>query len=136
MAACPTGAIYRDTGLDLVLIDTGKCIACAMCAMVCPFDALSFQAMANGHGARTVAVKCDGCADRLRQDLEPACTEACKVDALVFGDLNELAAAGRVREAEAVLSAAAAVQPLAERTPGHVTAWRDWGRSAAEAREE
>ena len=35
---CPTGAIYRDAAYDAVLIDASKCIACAMCAMVCPFD--------------------------------------------------------------------------------------------------
>ena len=43
---------------------------------------------------------------RLARGDEPACAEACKVDALVFGELNELVAAGRLRETGAVLAAA------------------------------
>jgi len=135
LSICPTGAIYRDADLDLVLIDQRKCISCAMCAMVCPFDALSFHALSNGAAAHTVAFKCDGCVDRLRLGLEPACVEACKVNALEFGDLNEIAASGRANEAEAVLSATAAVEPVSERVPANVTAWRALNRSAAEARE-
>src|ERR1039458_10167317 len=41
-------------------------------------------------------------------DLTPACAEVCKVDALVFGELNELMTAGRLRETGAVLAAAGA----------------------------
>jgi carbon-monoxide dehydrogenase iron sulfur subunit len=133
---CPSGAIFRDADFGLVLIDTAKCISCAMCAMVCPFDVLTFHAVANGHAAHVSAIKCDGCVDRLRRGLEPACSEACKAGALVWGDINELVEEGRLREAVAVLSAAAAVQPMAERMPPNVTAWRAWGRSANEALED
>jgi len=119
-----------------VLIDPRKCIACAMCAMVCPFDVLTFHELANGHPAHAVALKCDGCAERLHGGLEPACTEACKTGALVFGDLNELAEEARIREAAAVLAAAAAIRPQARVVPDHVTAWRALGRSANETLEE
>jgi hypothetical protein len=54
----------------------------------------------------------------------------------VFGDLNELVEEGRVREAAAVLAAAAAVRPQAPRVPAHVAAWRALGRSAHETLEE
>ena len=67
---CPTGAIARDEALDVVALDIHKCIACAMCAMVCPFDAVTFHTQANGMPPRVVATKCDGCADRVRQGLE------------------------------------------------------------------
>jgi carbon-monoxide dehydrogenase iron sulfur subunit len=107
-----------------------------MCAMVCPFDVLTFHALANGHAAHAVALKCDGCVKRLREGLEPACTEACKVGALLFGDLNEMVEEGRIREAAAVLAAAAAVQPQARQVPAHVAAWRALGRSANETLEE
>jgi len=107
-----------------------------MCAMVCPFDVLTFHALANGHPAHAVALKCDGCVERIRVGHEPACTEACKTGALVFGDLNELAEEARIREATAVLAAAAAVQPQARSVPGHVAAWRALGRSANETLEE
>ena len=104
--------------------------------MVCPFDVLSFHALANGHLAHAVALKCDGCVERIRAGLEPACTEACKVGALVFGDLNELAEEARIREASAVLAAAAALRPQARAVPDHVAAWRALGRSANETLEE
>jgi carbon-monoxide dehydrogenase iron sulfur subunit len=133
--ACPTGAIFRDPEQDLVLIDPTKCIACAMCAMVCPFDAVTFHSQGNGMSARTVAVKCDGCISRVRVDQEPACSEVCKVDALVFGELNDLVAAGRVRQANAVLSAVSTMELAAPPAPENVEAWRAWGRSATAARE-
>ncbi len=82
-----------------------------------------------------VAVKCDGCVDRLRRGEEPACAEVCKVDALVFGDLNELVSAGSLREAGAVLAAAgAAATPLPGGDP--LAGWRAWGaaqRAAGDA---
>jgi len=133
--ACPTGAIYRDVDQDLVLIDPPRCIACAMCAMVCPFDSITFHVQSEGMPARVTAVKCDGCVDRVRLGKEPACAEVCKTDALVFGELNDLVKAGRVREASAVLSAAGAVEPTAPRAPDNVAAWRAWGASATAVRE-
>ena len=56
--------------------------------------------------ARVVATKCDGCIDRVARGDEPACVEACKIDALVFGELNELIHAGRVRDSAPVLTVA------------------------------
>jgi carbon-monoxide dehydrogenase iron sulfur subunit len=107
--ACPTGAVLRDAELGLVQMRTSKCISCAMCAMVCPFDAVTFHPAANG---RVVATKCDGCVDRLRRDEPPACVEACKAGALVYGELNELIRSGS--------------PPM----PVGVTAWHGWGQVA------
>lgn len=135
LQACPAGAIGRDELQDLVQIDPGKCIACAMCAMVCPFDAITFHPQSDGMLARLVAVKCDGCADRLDRGEEPACSEVCKVDALVFGDLNELVKAGRAREAATVLAAADMMGASDARTPDNVSAWRAWGESATTVQE-
>lgn len=128
---CPTAAIYRDPETDFVLIKAAKCIACAMCAIVCPFDVLTFHTQANGAAARVVATKCDGCVDRVRRGSVPACVEACKVDALVFGELNELVKQGRVRESARVLAATAA-EPAAPAPPETVAAWRAWGKEATE----
>jgi hypothetical protein len=50
--------------------------------------------------------------------------------------LNALAKAGRLREAHAVLSAVAAMEPEAPRGPDNVEAWRAWGRSATAVRED
>jgi len=132
---CPTGAMARDTGHDLVLVDVHKCIACAMCAMVCPFDAVTFYAQANGMPTRVVATKCDGCIERLDNGQEPACVEACKVDALLFGDLNTLIATDRLDVSDAVIAAMKSQAPV-DKPPATVTGWRVWGESAAHIREE
>ncbi len=126
---CPTAAIYRDSEQQIVLVDTGKCITCAMCAMVCPFDVLTFYPLRDGPAPRTVAVKCDGCIDRVRQGRIPACAEACKVGALVYGELNELVRQGRLRETRAVLTATELAHEVPQ-VPGTVEGWREWGAAA------
>jgi carbon-monoxide dehydrogenase iron sulfur subunit len=126
LQVCPTGAITRDGDFELVLVEPKRCIGCAMCAMVCPFDVLTFHPVADGPGPEMeVAVKCDGCVDRLRHGDDPACAEVCKSDALVFGEINELVRAGRLRETAAVLAAASAAPPPAPGDP--LGPWRAFG---------
>lgn len=133
LQVCPSGAITRDDELDLVLVDPKRCIGCAMCAVVCPFDVVTFHPLAGGPGDEVaVAVKCDGCIDRLRMGDLPACAEVCKVDALVFGELNELVAAGSLREAGAVLAASGVTAtPLPGGDP--LAGWRAWGGAVGAA---
>ena len=133
LQVCPTDAIWRDQEHGLVQLDERKCIGCAMCAVVCPFDVLTFHPMAEGPSPDVaVALKCDGCVDRVRRGDTPACVEVCKVDALVFGDLNDLIAAGRVRDAGAVLAAAGCTPTM---TPGgdRLAGWHAWGVAEAAA---
>jgi carbon-monoxide dehydrogenase iron sulfur subunit len=124
---CPTGAISRDASGDLVLIDAKRCIGCAMCAVVCPFDVLTFHPLA---GALTpeaaVAVKCDGCEQRVGRGEVPACVESCKVDALVYGEINELMAGGRLRETGAVLAAMGST-PTVTPNGDPLAGWRSFG---------
>jgi carbon-monoxide dehydrogenase iron sulfur subunit len=127
--------MVRDTRRELVLVNNHKCIACAMCAMVCPFDAVTFYAQANGMPARIVATKCDGCVDRLDKGQEPACVEACKVDALLYGELNSLIEAGRLEASAAVLAATTSQAPIG-RPPATISGWRAWGKVAAHISEE
>ena len=129
---CPTSAITRDAEHGLVLVDPQTCISCAMCAMVCPFDALTFHPSTAGEGARTVAVKCDGCADRVRRGEIPACVDVCKVGALVFGELNDLVAEGRLQTSGSVLAAVTAAEASEDTVAdGPVAAWRSWGAAAS-----
>lgn len=129
---CPTGAIYRDRDHDAVLIDLSRCIACAMCAMVCPFDVIGYHAMGDRSAGRTVAIKCDACIDRLRAGQVPACAEVCKTGALTFADPNDVAIAGRRRVTAAVLAATTSEPPtpVAAETVG---AWRAVGEATAAA---
>jgi carbon-monoxide dehydrogenase iron sulfur subunit len=150
IAVCPTAAIARDAEHDVVLIDESKCIACAMCAIVCPFDVITYHpvaaafagngsALAAGQGkghwdglvARTVAVKCDGCITRLREGREPACVEVCKADALTFGEVNEVVREARRRESVAVLATAEPREPARPPVPENVRSWRALSAEAA-----
>jgi carbon-monoxide dehydrogenase iron sulfur subunit len=126
LQVCPTGAISRDLEHGLVLVNARRCIGCAMCAVVCPFDVITFYPLAEGPSPTTVvAVKCDGCIDRQRQGDVPACAEVCKVDALVFGELNELLRAGRLRQTGMALAEVAA-QPIATAIDP-LAGWHAWG---------
>ena len=78
------------------------------------------------------AVKCDGCIDRVREGRIPACAEACKVDALVYGNLNDLVREGRLRETRVVLAAQREIAPEVPQVPGTVEGWREWGAAATE----
>jgi len=127
---CPTGAIQRDQERDLVLADPRRCITCAMCAMVCPFDVITFHESGDGMPSRIVAMKCDGCVERIDAGAEPACVEACKTNALVFGELNELIEAGLARDTTALLSALAAEHPATPPVPESIAGWRAWGTAA------
>ena len=84
LAACPTGAIARDPETKAVVQTPEKCQACAMCAMVCPFDAISFKHTHRALPGREVAFKCDLCQPRLVRGESPACVLACHSGALIF----------------------------------------------------
>lgn len=132
MAACPTGAISRDADLDIVLINGYKCITCGMCAMVCPFDVITYYASPTVKLDKAIAIKCDNCIERQRRGEIPACVEVCKVGALQFGDINELVKQARTGLAKAVSIAVAEIQPEMVRLPANYKAWQKWGRSVGQ----
>lgn len=85
LSACPAGAIARDPDSGAVVQHPERCQACAMCAMVCPFDAISFKHTHRALPGREVAFKCDLCHQRGEA---PACVAACHSGALVFRELE------------------------------------------------
>jgi carbon-monoxide dehydrogenase iron sulfur subunit len=128
MSVCPTAAIQRAPDYaDIVVIEASRCIACGMCAMVCPFDVISYYPLAIAPEKAVVAVKCDHCLERQRQGLTPACVEACKVGALEFGEINELAKSARTKYSEAVSVAIGQVGTTLTALPANVKAWRGYG---------
>ena len=134
--ACPTAAISRSTDFpDIVLLAPHRCIACGMCAMVCPFDVITYHAQAAAPGKPAVAVKCDHCIERQRQGEGPACVEACKVGALEFGEINELVKAARTRYSEVVSVAIGQVSPELEALPANIEAWHGWGTAVTHLNE-
>lgn len=88
MNACPAGALTRDSDSGAVLLDAAMCKACAMCAMACPFDAISFKETHRSCYGRDVAYKCDLCNERVKSGQEPACVAACHSGALVYAEID------------------------------------------------
>ena len=132
-SVCPTGAISRNG--DIVLIDGNKCITCAMCAMVCPFDVIGYYESAVVLRQRTVALKCDHCIERQRAGQIPACVEVCKAGALEFGEINELVKSASAKLAKAVSVATSEVRAELPGLPPMYQAWRSWGEDVGQMNE-
>ena len=95
MQVCPTEALYRDQVTGSVVVEYGRCIDCAVCAMACPFGIIQFQRVHQLDTDREVNAKCDNCIERQNAGKIPACAEACKTGALEFGDADALIRSSR-----------------------------------------
>ncbi|KAF0218537.1 MAG: 4Fe-4S [Geobacteraceae bacterium] len=112
--ACPSGAISRDPESGAVLLDPALCKACAMCAMVCPFDAISFKVTHRSCYNRDVAYKCDLCNDRVKEGGVPACVGACHSGALVFAEYDAARGTRAAKSLRTYLLGAEGVPPHVE----------------------
>lgn len=82
VAICPTGALFtRPDGI--VDFDKDRCIGCKSCMQACPYDAIYIDP------AEHTAAKCNFCAHRIDQGLQPACVLVCPEEAIIFGDLDD-----------------------------------------------
>jgi len=110
---CPSGATYRRVD-GIIAIDQNKCISCKACMVACPYH-VRFQnpedsyLAAEAHQKQERAIprqpgiveKCNFCKDRIEWgiahgltpgvewDANPACVNACPVNARTFGDLDD-----------------------------------------------
>jgi carbon-monoxide dehydrogenase iron sulfur subunit len=106
VTVCPSGALSRESEAEPALVDQRKCIGCAYCVQACPFGVV---VLAQCSGADVpeegrVVIKCDLCAKRLAEGLQPACVSSCPVGALMFEDVD--VCAKRSRELTAARAAA------------------------------
>ena len=107
MKVCPSGALSREGEDSPVLVDQDKCIGCAFCVEACPFGVirLARRAGSNADECPTAVVKCDLCAERQTQGLQPACVTACPVGALWLEEVHQIAKRARARAAAQVAAA-------------------------------
>jgi Fe-S-cluster-containing dehydrogenase component/formate-dependent nitrite reductase membrane component NrfD len=98
---CPTKALFkRDDGI--VDFDGDNCIGCKSCMQACPYDAIYIDDDTH------TAAKCNFCAHRVDQDLEPACVVVCPTHSIWVGDLDD---------PESGISKLISTQPTAVRSP-------------------
>ena len=82
VTACPTTAMFKRAD-GIVDFDKSICIGCKACMAACPYDAIFINP--EDHSAE----KCNFCAHRIDQGLEPACVVVCPTQAILVGDLND-----------------------------------------------
>jgi len=78
-SACPVGALSQ-TAEGAVIYDAGRCLGCRYCMMVCPYGIPRYD------WDRPVPYirKCTLCYERVKDGLQPACTDACPTHATEF----------------------------------------------------
>jgi molybdopterin-containing oxidoreductase family iron-sulfur binding subunit len=97
---CPTKATWKREEDGIVMMDWHRCIGCRYCVVACPYGSRSFnwrdprphiKDVNPDFPTRTrgVVEKCTFCELRLAKGQKPACVEACKEGALLFGDLED-----------------------------------------------
>jgi Fe-S-cluster-containing dehydrogenase component/formate-dependent nitrite reductase membrane component NrfD len=78
---CPTQALFKRPD-GIVDFDKSRCIGCKACMEACPYDAIYIDPVSH------TAAKCNFCAHRIDQGLQPACVIVCPEEAIIFGDLD------------------------------------------------
>lgn len=90
---CPVHAItkYQE---GPVVVDQTKCIGCKYCVAACPFGIMKYDQQKNK------VFKCTFCFDRIREGLQPACTQTCPTAALKFGEREDIIKEATARSVE------------------------------------
>jgi Fe-S-cluster-containing dehydrogenase component len=93
-AVCPVEAITKyEEGP--VVINQEICIGCEYCIHACPWEVITKNEITQK------ASKCTMCSDRISEDKQPFCVQACPTQALDFGLADEITAKAN-KQAETV----------------------------------
>ncbi len=83
-SVCPTGAYTKRKKDGVVIHDQNKCIGCTNCIRACPFGGPKYNETLKK------AEKCSMCFQRQDARLDPACVQACPVQAITIENLGTL----------------------------------------------
>ena len=73
-----------DPATNIVTMDNSRCVGCKYCIAGCPYNVRFINEETKA------AENCDFCLhSKLAIGEQPACVQACRYDALVFGDTND-----------------------------------------------
>jgi formate dehydrogenase iron-sulfur subunit len=85
VSVCPVAALEK-TKAGPVVYHADRCIGCRYCMAACPFGIPK----ARWRDPLPLIQKCDFCADRQAQGLQPACGEVCPTGALISGTRGKM----------------------------------------------
>ncbi len=96
ISACGAGCLYRDAETGLVLLNSTDCIGCGNCREACP---IHHPRIDSASGKMT---KCDGCNQRVKHGMKPACVKVCPFGALQLMTEEEFETAMRENAAKKI----------------------------------
>ncbi len=85
VSVCMLGALSKRE-FGVVSWNGDLCVGCRYCQLACPFGVPKFEF----NKAAPKIVKCEMCLPRLKEGKQPACTEVCPREAVIFGKLEDL----------------------------------------------
>lgn len=96
VAGCMFKALKKESPTGVVTWTAKLCVGCRYCEIACPYHIPKFQ----WEGFNPNIVKCELCKERLAKGEQPACTEVCPKNAVIFGKRGELLTEAKRRIAE------------------------------------
>lgn len=92
-AVCPVEAIVKYAE-GAVVIEQDRCVGCEYCIYACPWRVISKDDLTGK------STKCTMCNNRIRENENPFCVQACPVAALDFGIEEQISEKARTRAQE------------------------------------